>query len=157
MIDPGLAEQVALLRDRPTSPGLAKILPLGTAAIVTGQQPALGGGPLYTLLKTAHAVALARELTRQGRPCRAVHWVASEDHDLGEAGHADLLSREGRVTRVQAPWKGPRAALRHQAAETGHHDLRIGDQCGDPVAGARADRKDGPRALRRVLDGMGRV
>ncbi len=125
MIDPGLAEQVALLRDRPASPGLAKILSAGTAAIVTGQQPALGGGPLYTVLKTAHAVALARELTRQGRPCRAVHWVASEDHDLGEAGHADLLSREGRVTRVQAPWKGPRAALRHQAAETGHHDLRI--------------------------------
>ena len=62
--------------------------------ILTGQQPAVGGGPLYTFVKVAHAVALARQ---RGLP--ALFWCASEDHDLGEAGHADLIERNGTIRR----------------------------------------------------------
>ena len=79
--------------------------------IVTGQQPAVGGGPLYTLVKVAHAVALGRV-----RQEAVLFWCASEDHDLGEAGHADLVRRDGRITRLNVDLGGGRAALRHRAA-----------------------------------------
>ena len=41
--------------------------------VVTGQQPGLLGGPLYTLLKVATTVALARHRSAVGRPthCRS--------------------------------------------------------------------------------------
>ena len=81
--------------------------------IVTGQQPAVGGGPLYTLVKVAHAVALGR-----ARQEAVLFWCASEDHDLGEASHADLVRRDGRITRVNVDLGGGRAALRHRPAAT---------------------------------------
>ena len=52
----------------------------GSTAIVTGQQPAPGGGPLYTLYKAATAVLLAR---RTGAV--PVFWIANDDHELGAA------------------------------------------------------------------------
>ena len=42
-------------------------------------------------------------------------------------------------------------------AEAGHHHLRLGGQRGDPEPGARAARQPQPRALRRVVGGMGRL
>jgi bacillithiol synthase len=82
-------------------------------AIVTGQQPAVGGGPLYSLVKTAHAIALAR---MSGSTAVPVFWCASEDHDLGEAGHADFISRDGRIHRFTGDLGGGRASLRHRPA-----------------------------------------
>src|SRR5690242_9494701 len=70
------------------------------AAVIVGQQPAVGDGPLYTLVKAAHAVAVAALLQERGQPAEALFWCASEDHDLGEAGHADLVLRDGRIERV---------------------------------------------------------
>ncbi len=87
-----------------------------TAAIVTGQQPAVGGGPLYTLIKTAHAIAMARALSAAGTPSVPVFWCASEDHDLGEAGHADLIRRDGAITRYANTLGGGRQSLRHRPA-----------------------------------------
>jgi hypothetical protein len=52
----------------------------GSVAIVTGQQPAAGGGPLYTLYKAATAVLLAR---RTGAV--PVFWIANDDHELSAA------------------------------------------------------------------------
>ena len=75
--------------------------------ILTGQQPAVGGGPLYTLVKVAHAVAIARQ---RGVP--ALFWCASEDHDLGEAGHADLIERDGTIRRCVVDLGSGRASLR---------------------------------------------
>jgi len=74
-------------------------------------------------VKTAHAVALARQVTAAGRPCRAIHWVASEDHDTGEANHADLVGRDGRLRRISADLGPGRAALRHRPALAGWSDL----------------------------------
>lgn len=79
--------------------------------IVTGQQPAVGGGPLYTLVKVAHAMALG---TARGEP--VLFWCASEDHDLGEAGHADLVRRDGRIHRCASDLGGGRASLRFRPA-----------------------------------------
>lgn len=85
-----------------------------SVAIVTGQQPAVGGGPLYSLVKTAHAIALAKTLGPQAVP---VFWCASEDHDLGEAGHADVIARDGNLHRFVSDLGGGRASLRFRPAE----------------------------------------
>nr|MBA3936345.1 bacillithiol biosynthesis BshC [Planctomycetota bacterium] len=58
-----LARIVAVhANDAPARAQAAVLARPGTAAVVTGQQPAFGGGPLYSLVKTAHALALARRL-----------------------------------------------------------------------------------------------
>ena len=79
--------------------------------ILTGQQPAVGGGPLYTLVKVAHAVALGRQ-----RGVSALFWCASEDHDLGEAGHADLIERNGTIRRCAVDLGDGRASVRFRPA-----------------------------------------
>ncbi len=79
------------------SPALANIerLRAGAAAVVTGQQVGLFGGPLLTLLKAATAVRKARDATRlSGRDHVPVFWLASEDHDLPEVDQVHLLSKE---------------------------------------------------------------
>ncbi len=82
-------------------------------AIVTGQQPAVGGGPLYSLVKSAHAIAIARTLGPNAVP---VFWCASEDHDLGEAGHADVIARDGSIRRFNGDLGSGRASLRFRPA-----------------------------------------
>jgi bacillithiol biosynthesis cysteine-adding enzyme BshC len=60
----------------------------GAGAVVTGQQVALFGGPLFTLLKAAAVVRRA-----QAANCVPIFWLASEDHDLAEADHVTLPAR----------------------------------------------------------------
>ena len=75
----------------------------GASAVVTGQQVALFGGPLYTLLKAATAIARAREATEAGFDTVPIFWLASEDHDFAEIAHVDLPTRDG----LQAVAIGP--------------------------------------------------
>lgn len=118
-----IAERIAALR-RPDG-----------VAIVTGQQPAVGGGPLYSLVKTAHAIALARTLGPTASP---VFWCASEDHDLGEAGHADVITRDGSIQRFSDTLGGGRASLRFRPALSwwdgllSHCRAHLGDGLGHP-------------------------
>jgi bacillithiol biosynthesis cysteine-adding enzyme BshC len=66
----------------------------GAAAVVTGQQVALFGGPLLTLLKAATAIRKAQDAsTRTGRPHVPVFWLASEDHDLAEVDQISLPTK----------------------------------------------------------------
>lgn len=60
----------------------------GAAAVVTGQQVTLFGGPLFTLLKAATAIRKAKDAGAV-----PVFWMASEDHDVDEADHVTLPSR----------------------------------------------------------------
>jgi bacillithiol synthase len=60
-----------------------------TIVVVSGQQPGLFGGPLYTLYKTLTGIAFAAELERATkRPVVPVFWIASDDHDFEESRHA---------------------------------------------------------------------
>jgi bacillithiol biosynthesis cysteine-adding enzyme BshC len=69
----------------------------GAAAIVTGQQVTLFGGPLFTLLKAATAIRKAKEAGAV-----PIFWMASEDHDLAEADHVTLPSRHAlRLLRLE--------------------------------------------------------
>jgi len=66
----------------------------GAAAVVSGQQVGLFGGPLLTLLKAATAVRKAQDATREsGREHVPVFWLASEDHDLAEVDQVSLLTK----------------------------------------------------------------
>lgn len=103
-----------------------------TVAIVCGQQPAVGGGPLYTLIKIAHCIAIAADWRAAGRSAVPVFWCASDDHDGGEADHADLLTRAGTVQRVRGPLAQRGAALHRQPAAAQWPILRtaLGDLSG---------------------------
>jgi bacillithiol biosynthesis cysteine-adding enzyme BshC len=66
----------------------------GAAAVVSGQQVGLFGGPLLTLLKAATAIRKAQDATKEtGREHVPVFWLASEDHDLVEVDQVALLSK----------------------------------------------------------------
>ena len=67
----------------------------GAAAIVTGQQVGLFGGPAYCIYKALDAVAWAKRLTRAGTDAVPIFWMATEDHDLAEANHVFFHERYG--------------------------------------------------------------
>jgi len=56
--------------------------------VVSGQQVALFGGPLFTFLKAATIIQRA-----QVANAVPIFWLATEDHDLAEADHVTLPSR----------------------------------------------------------------
>ena len=66
-----------------------------TVAVVTGQQAGLFGGPLYTLLKAATAIQLARRIEAEHHVAAVpVFWVDAEDHDWDEIKSAKVLDRD---------------------------------------------------------------
>ncbi len=78
-------------------PGL-DVLRSGGGAVVTGQQVGLFGGPLYTALKAATAIARARQATAAGRPHAAIFWLATEDHDFAEINHVTFPGKRDLAT-----------------------------------------------------------
>ncbi|MDT7570870.1 MAG: bacillithiol synthase, partial [Actinomycetota bacterium] len=65
-------------------------------AVLTGQQPALFGGPLYNLYKAATAVRLACHLeAATGRPHVPVFWIANDDHNLAAVDHVHAITDDG--------------------------------------------------------------
>lgn len=78
-----LAEQNPLAAAAPALAALEQ----GAGTVVTGQQVALLGGPLFTPFKAATAIARARQATANGRPHAALFWLAAEDHDFAEIDH----------------------------------------------------------------------
>jgi len=67
----------------------------GEHVVLTGQQPALGGGPLFVWLKAWSAIRHAERATQMlGKPVHALFWIAGDDSDLLEVrGLADPLLR----------------------------------------------------------------
>jgi bacillithiol biosynthesis cysteine-adding enzyme BshC len=67
----------------------------GAAAVVTGQQVGLLGGPAFSIYKALTAIRLANELTASGTNAVPIFWLATEDHDLAEVDHCFFGSRAG--------------------------------------------------------------
>jgi len=83
----------------------------GAVAVVTGQQPGLLTGPLFTIYKAISVVTLARRLAAEcSRPVVPVFWIGSEDSDWAEVDHAVVLDRQGAPQRIALPlgdeWTG---------------------------------------------------
>jgi bacillithiol synthase len=63
--------------------------------VITGQQAGLFGGPLFTLLKAATAMKLARNVEADhGVPVVPVFWIDAEDHDWKEVSGCTVLDAE---------------------------------------------------------------
>lgn len=57
-----------------------------TLVVMTGQQPGLLTGPMYTIYKTLSCLWEAQRIEQTfGRRCIPIFWIASEDHNLEEA------------------------------------------------------------------------
>src|SRR3984885_9672525 len=67
----------------------------GAAAVVTGQQVGLFGGPMFAIYKALTAVKLAEEATAAGVDAVPVFWLATYDHDLAEVNHVAIPGAEG--------------------------------------------------------------
>ncbi|MCA8955046.1 MAG: bacillithiol biosynthesis BshC [Planctomycetes bacterium] len=82
--------------------------------IVTGQQPGLFGGPLYTVHKVATAVRLAQEINAHaGRPLAIpLFWNHTDDHDLEEANRAYFVNNHHEVQRIRLSLERSGEALR---------------------------------------------
>jgi len=75
----------------------------GAAAIVTGQQVGLFGGPAYTIYKALGVVRLAEELTGSGVEGVPIFWMATEDHDLAEVNQCFWATHAG-FERIDLPF-----------------------------------------------------
>src|SRR5690606_38420815 len=119
-VDPeALGSALLAYAERHGAPGpvleSARALASGRArAVLTGQQPGLFGGPLYTVHKAATAVRLARELaSRPGAgPVVPVFWNHSDDHDFEEANRAFLVNPNQDVQRLRLEVEGRGRAIR---------------------------------------------
>jgi bacillithiol synthase len=67
----------------------------GAAAVVTGQQVGLFGGPMFAIYKALTAVKLAEEATASGVDAVPVFWLATYDHDLAEVNHVSIPGPDG--------------------------------------------------------------
>ena len=74
----------------------------GAAAVVTGQQVGLFGGPLFSIFKALTAVKLAEEATAGGVDCVPVFWLATQDHDLEEVSHVALPQADASLPTLTA-------------------------------------------------------
>ena len=94
-----LAEALAVANTsygHPAGEALAeKLADPRSRVVVTGQQPGLFGGPLYTLTKAVAATLWAERLEATGVPALAVFWVSTEDHDFREIAQSHFLTPAG--------------------------------------------------------------
>ncbi len=101
--DPSRRERVSTILERqnkswgssPQTMANLSRLRAGAAAIVTGQQVGLFGGPMFAIYKALTAVKLADEATAAGIDAVPVFWLATYDHDLGEVNHVSIPGSDG--------------------------------------------------------------
>jgi bacillithiol synthase len=80
--------------------------------VITGQQPGLLGGPLYSLYKLLTAVSLARRLERElSAPVLAIFWIVGDDADFGEVSSTCWPQSDGRVVKLRDPDLPPAGTL----------------------------------------------
>lgn len=61
---------------------------------ITGQQPGIFTGPMYTIYKAITAIKLARAAqVASGDPFVPIYWVGGDDHDFAEISEVHLLGK----------------------------------------------------------------
>jgi len=92
----------------------------GAAAIVTGQQVGLFGGPMFAVYKALTAIKLAQEATAAGIDSVPVFWLATSDHDLAEVNHVSMPGADGVPSTL--------TISSHGVAGAPVSDVRLGDE-----------------------------
>lgn len=89
--NPALVEDVRRFQTRIGGTGTIK----GHEGVfITGQQPGIFTGPMYTIYKAITAIQLARAAQdASGEPFVPVYWVGGDDHDFAEISEVHLLSK----------------------------------------------------------------
>src|SRR4029453_11524102 len=110
----------------------------GAPAVVTGQQPGLFGGPIFTWYKTVTAIALAQKLTvALGETVVPIFWMATDDSDFEEIRSARIADPELALRSFALPpVAAPDLMVGHLPAAAG----------AEAVAGARAALAPGARS-----------
>ncbi|MBI3819289.1 MAG: bacillithiol biosynthesis BshC [Planctomycetes bacterium] len=98
----GIYKYLAQFETPPESlASLDKITDPNCAIVITGQQPGFLGGPIYTFLKAAHAIVLAKAVESQsGNPVVPFFWNHSDDHDLDETRGIAYIDGSGEPLRL---------------------------------------------------------
>jgi bacillithiol biosynthesis cysteine-adding enzyme BshC len=91
----------------------------GAAAVVTGQQVGLFGGPMFAIYKALTAVKLAEEARAAGVDAVPVFWLATYDHDLAEVNHISFPADGGLRTLT---------TLSHTVADAPVSAVRLGEE-----------------------------
>lgn len=78
----------------------------GAAAIVTGQQVGLFGGPMFAVYKALTAVKLAEKATVAGVDAVPIFWLATYDHDLAEVNHVAVPGPDCLLRTLSTPSRG---------------------------------------------------
>ncbi|MEW6698618.1 MAG: bacillithiol biosynthesis cysteine-adding enzyme BshC [Bacillota bacterium] len=83
-------------------------------AVVTGQQPGVLTGPLYTVYKAMGAIKLAQRLAAEfNHPVIPVFWIGADDHDYEEINHIFVPTAEGPKKIALAEKPAGRFSLGH--------------------------------------------
>ena len=106
-----------------------EMLRAGASAIVTGQQVALFGGPLFSLFKAATAIHRAQKIGAV-----PIFWLASEDHDLAEVDHVTLPARHALHT-LRLHSDEPHGGRPVGALPLGPHITQLLDRAAELIGG----------------------
>ena len=113
----------------------ARLADPAVRVVVSGQQPGLLGGPLYSLAKMVAVSRWAAALEAAGQPAVAVFWVATEDHDWAEISSTVVLGSDGPRTFDLGPDPEPLVPVGMRTLGPGVESVLSG--IGEAVPGER--------------------
>ena len=87
-----------------------------TYTVITGQQPGVFSGPLYTSYKAVSAIVICERLSTKRYPLVPIFWNASEDHDFLEVNHINLF-RENKPYEIHYDNIAKNIALSHMSLD----------------------------------------
>lgn len=87
-----------------------------TYAVITGQQPGLFSGPLYTVYKAISTIVICERLSTKKYSLVPIFWNASEDHDFSEVNHINMFM-ENEPYKIHYDCAAKDVALSHMSLD----------------------------------------